>query len=490
MKRHHLHILLLIVAISAWSCQKDPLGDPVTRSDKPIGGSETRSYPATTGNKWAVIISGGGNYTTNFVRYWNDCAFFYSTMKNVYGLSDGNIIVAMSDGTDSGIDRLNEYGIPESSPWDLDGDNVSDIDSPATTNDVNNIFSSLKNEVKPGDEVIIFVTDHGAYSSGDAALVLWNNDTMSASDFKINLNKLSPEATKHLVMGQCYSGGFISELQSVKQMTISTACSATQLSYSTSDYLYDEFLYHWTAAIAGQYPGGGSADADADSDGVITVREAFNYAQTNDTMTETPLFYEYKNLFGNIPFIYQYKYIEPYISGPKDINRGGTYTYQIVHCNPDINPATLVSNSDFTVVSSSDSTIVLSVNSTGGLKHGPVTFNITSSGTNFLNSNSSVDDVVIWQTGSFVDNLGVIMSSVNLPDCYVQVTPRFKNVSSGFYWDTTDSDWRVFRRLLSETSFRYEGDPVLLPSELSASVALTNPFGQITTLTKTIDLSE
>lgn len=490
MKLNHLHILILIVAFSAWSCQKDLLEESEVRLAEPTYGSMTRSYPATSGNKWAVIISGGGNYTTNFVRYWNDCAFFYSTMKSVYGLSDDNIIVAMSDGTNSGIDRLNEYLIPESSPWDLDGDNVPDIDYPATVIYVNSIFNELEESVKPGDEVIVFVTDHGAYSSGSAALVLWNNESMSASDFKTNLNKISPQATKHLVMGQCYSGGFISELQNVKQLTISTACSATQLSYSTSDYLYDEFLYHWTAAIAGQYPEGGSADADADSDGVITVREAFNYAQTNDTMTETPTFYEYKNLFGNIPFIYQYKYIEPYISGPKDINRGGTYTYQIVHCNPDINPATLVSNSDFTVVSSSDSTIVLSVNSTGGLKHGPVTFNITSSGTNFLNSNSSVDDVVIWQTGSFVDNLGVIMSSVNLPDCYVQVTPRFKNVSSGFYWDTTDSDWRVFRRLLSETSFRYEGDPVLLPSELSASVALTNPFGQITTLTKTIDLSE
>ena len=68
-------------------------------------------------------------------------------MKSVYGLSDDNIFVAMSDGPNSGIDRLNEYGHPESSPWDLDGDNVSDIDYPATSYYVKTIFDELEDSV-------------------------------------------------------------------------------------------------------------------------------------------------------------------------------------------------------------------------------------------------------------------------------------------------------------------------------------------------------
>ncbi len=491
MKLNHLHILILIVAFSAWSCQKDLLEESEVRLAEPTYGLMTRSYPATSGNKWAVIISGGGNYTTNFVRYWNDCAFFYSTMKSVYGLSDDNIIVAMSDGTNSGIDRLNEYLIPESSSWDLDGDNISDIDYPATGYYVDYIFNILKDEVKPGDEVIVFVTDHGAYSSGSATLVLWNNESMSASAFKTNLNKISPQATKHLVMGQCYSGGFISELQNVKQLTISTACSATQLSYPTSDYLYDEFLFHWTAALAGEYPDGTNADdADANCDGLVSPREAFNFAQSNDVASETPQFYEYKSPFGNIPFCYQYKYIEPYITGPTDLNRGGTYTFHIVNCNPDINPATLVSTSDFTLVSSTDSTIVVSVNSTGGPKYGSVSFGLSSSNVNYLNSTSSVDDVVIWQTGTFPDSMGAIEASYSSPNCDVHLLPRFSLVSNGFYWNTNDSNWSILRRRIPDALFRFEGGLGNEPNELALSIDITNPFGNTTTLTKTIDLTE
>lgn len=491
MKRNHLHILLLILFISAWSCQKDPLSDSLIESAMPLRESATRSIPAANGNKWAVIISGGGTYMTNFVRYWNDCAFFYSTMKNVYGLSDNNIYVAMSDGTNSGIDRLNEYGFPESSPWDLDGDTISDIDFAATLHNVEGIFDALRENVKQGDEVIVFVTDHGEYSYGNASLVLWNNEMMSASDFKTNLNKISPQATKHIVMGQCHSGGFISELQGIKQLTISTACSVTQLSYSTSDFLYDEFLLHWTAAIAGEYPDGTNADgADTNYDGLISPREAFNFAQSNDSVSETPQFYEYKSLFGNIPFCYQYNYIEPYVIGPTDLNRGATYTFHIVNYNPDINPATLLPTSDFTLISSTDSTIVVSVNPTGGPSYGSIAFGLSSSNFNYLNSISSVGDVVIWQTGTFPDNMGAIEAYVVQPNVNVCLLSRFGLAANGFLWKTDASGWTILRKLLQEATFHYSNSWQNAPSQLDIAVDISNPFGNITTLTKTIYLTE
>ena len=491
MKLNHLHILLLIVAFSAWSCQKDLLEESEVRPAEPTYGSMTRSYPATTGNKWAIIINGGGDPLSNRIRYWNDCSFFYSTLKSVYNIPDSQIYVAMSDGTSSGLDRINNYGVLENSPLDLDGDGINDIYYPGTKNGILSAFADASNDVKSGDEVIIFVTDHGTKdTAGNYYLNLWNNQSMTATEFKSALSSLPSEATKHIIMGQCFSGGFISGLQGVKQMTISTACSSSEVSYPTSDYLYDEFLYHWTAAIAGQYPGGTSANADTNNDGIITIREAFNYAQTNDTMTETPQFYEYKYPFGNIPFCYQYKYIEPYITGPTDLNRGGTYTFHIVNYNPDINPATLVSTSDFTLVSSTDSTIVVSVNSTGGPKYGSVSFGLSSSNVNYLNSTCYVDDVVIWQTGTFPDSMGAIEASYSSPNCDVHLLPRFSLVSNGFYWNTNDSNWSILRRRIPDALFRFEGGLGNEPNELALSIDITNPFGNTTTLTKTIDLTE
>ena len=397
----------------------------------------------------------------------------------------------MSDGMHPANDYMAPNGLQESSPWDLDGDGIGDIQHMGTKEGIQSAIGYVCTRAVPGDEVIIFVTNRSAsllYFGYGYPLWVWGNEYMSSQEFREALDDFSPEVTKHIVLGQEYNGYFASALHGLQQSTISA--SGWYGGIPTSNYEYTEFLYHWTAAIAGEYPDGSTADADADNDGVITIREAFDYAETNDLTSETPIFYEYKNLFGNIPIMYPYQFREPYITGPVDVNRGSSYTYTIKNYTPGLNPAALVSTSDFTVVSSSDSTIVVSVNSSGGPKHGPVTFNLTSAGTNFLNCNSSVDDVVIWQTGTFVDNLGAIEAYVELPNCQTHVIPRFSNVSNGFYWSTTDSDWRIIRRLLSDALFTYEGNLGLNPSELAVSVAITNPFGQITTLTKTIDLTE
>lgn len=497
MKQINCISCLLSLTLFVCSCNIELNYSPIDDDFEQVNGetrsmeARTRSNPSSTGNKWAIIVSGGGTTQSNYYRYWNDCSFFYKTLKNVYGLSASNISVAMSDGMHPANDQMAPNGLPESSSWDLDGDGIGDILHLGTKEGIKSAIEYVSARALPGDEVIIFVTNRSAslfYPGYGFPLWVWGNEYMTSQEFRDALEEISPKVTKHIVLGQEYNGYFASALQGLQQSTISASGAFGGM--PTSDYEYTEFLYHWTAAIAGEYPDGSTADADANNDGVITIREAFNYAEANDMTTEEPLFYEYKNLFGNIPIMYPYQFQEPYITGPVDVNRGSSYTFTIKNYTPGLNPATLVSTSDFTVVSSSDSTIVVSVNSTGGLKVGPVVFNLSSSGTNFWNSNSSVDDVVIWQAGTFVDNLGAIEAYVDLPDCAVHVTPRYSNVSSGFYWNTSDSDWRIIRRLLSDALFRYEGNLVLIPSELAISVAITNPFGQITTLTRAIDLTE
>ena len=88
-------------------------------------------------------------------------------------------------------------------------------------------------------------------------------------------------------MGQCFSGGFIDDL-SGKNRLIATACDYNEPSNSTSNYEYDEFVYHWSAAVLGKYPNGKTADADYNSDGVISIQEAFHYAASKDKQNEHP----------------------------------------------------------------------------------------------------------------------------------------------------------------------------------------------------------
>ena len=111
-----------------------------------------------------VLISGGGNPKYNGIRFWADTAMFYSTLTLKYKVPKDQIHVYVSDGTNSGRDaNLDDIVNPVlvSSPLDLDGDGVSDIDGPATRSYIKDVFSSLKNSLTSNDQLFVFITSHG-----------------------------------------------------------------------------------------------------------------------------------------------------------------------------------------------------------------------------------------------------------------------------------------------------------------------------------------
>jgi len=67
-----------------------------------------------------------------------------------------------------------------------------------------------------------------------------------------------------------------------------SAAGEYEPSWSWSMNSYDEFSYHFTCAINGADPTGKTVNADANSDGEVSMVEAFNYARSKDTASETP----------------------------------------------------------------------------------------------------------------------------------------------------------------------------------------------------------
>ena len=86
----------------------------------------------TSNNEYAVIISGGCNKFSNRERYWNDCSAMYQALVNVYNYDKDKIFVLMADGTNPGADLHLNNGSYISSPLDLDGDGIDDIQYSAT----------------------------------------------------------------------------------------------------------------------------------------------------------------------------------------------------------------------------------------------------------------------------------------------------------------------------------------------------------------------
>lgn len=233
---------------------------------------------------YAVILSGGVNKNSNYVRYWNDCSFIYQTLVKKYGVPKDNINVIMSDGTDPAADmKLMDLSYV-SSPLDLDGDSYDDIEYSATRTNVQSVLNSLSSTLQKDDHLFIFVIDHGGSTDGitHSYINLWGNEKLY--DYEL-ANWLRPFTNNYVnvnvVLGQCFSGGFIDDLTMVG-CVVATACTGSEYSWACDNLIYDEFVYQWTSAVNKARPNGGYVYSDTDNNGVVTMLEAFEYAKNND----------------------------------------------------------------------------------------------------------------------------------------------------------------------------------------------------------------
>lgn len=230
-------------------------------------------------HRYAVIISGGANRWNNHVRYWNDCSYFFKTLK-ANGFLQDHIYVLISDGRDSAVDQSDGT----SSNWDLNADGVDDIGYSATRANISAVFNELAGRLGSEDILYIFTTDHGGaasnnpfpYAGSDVVLWLWNFESMTNAEFAAEVNKVTAKAVVG-IFEQCFSGGFVDALKAPNRVLMS-ASRPWELSYAMGPtYTYDEFSYYVTTALASP------ATGDTNGDGVVTMEEAWLSALARDS---------------------------------------------------------------------------------------------------------------------------------------------------------------------------------------------------------------
>jgi len=276
----------------------------------PFGGENRKSsFPSQDGRQsrspehlWAVILSGGYDSGNNHVRYWNDCSEIYKTLVNVYGYLDSQIIVAISDGLNPAVDQSNG----QNSDPDLDGDGDDDIMYPCLYANVESIFANLTATLTSTDSLFIFTTDHGSGQYGvpgqPVCMNLWNAGELW--DYQL-ASMLEPINCRGMIitMEPCFSGGFVNDIigmSSTVPRVISTGANDMEYSWAMApDYIYDTYVFHWTAAVRWMDAYGVPVDADTNSDTKITMDEAYNYALSMDTDDEHPQYGEWPVGFGS-----------------------------------------------------------------------------------------------------------------------------------------------------------------------------------------------
>ena len=249
--------------------------------------SSQEAFASETDHLYAVLINGGRNRLTNHERYWNDCAFLYRTLRQTFHVPRRNITVLMSDGGAPDEDMLRADGRGFlSSPIDLDGDGQADIDYPATYQAVSRTMINLSRQLTSDDHLFLFVMDHGGSNSNGSFIWLWADEQLDVFSLT-SLLGMFHTASVNILMGQCYSGGFVNSLIRDGRV-IATACGSDEQSWVCPDRPYDEFVYHWICAVNGADEMGNPIDADDNDDGEVSMQEAFQYAQSHDRVHETP----------------------------------------------------------------------------------------------------------------------------------------------------------------------------------------------------------
>ena len=297
---------------------------------------------------YALIISGGILPQLNHIRYWNDCSAMYSILKDKYGYLDENIYVIMSDGVDPGLDRYCYNGIYDSSPLDLDNDGIDDIEYPATKESLTTVCDELSLKLTEEDFLFVFTTDHGDTTvTGEPEMWLWG-DFINAQEFAYEIDKIKAGSI-NFVMEQCFSGGFVPVLAK-KNRTIATACSPVEISWVKDGLTYDEFVYHWMSAVYGYTPDGQYIVnvVDSNNDGMISMKEAFDYAKTFDTQQETPQYASIKEHYGEYVTLFGVD-----INQKTIIDHQSIFEDSLIHgYNVEINNSTINSGADIIIEAS------------------------------------------------------------------------------------------------------------------------------------------
>ena len=285
LRYHHSRIrgLALIIVIASWLPWL----------------STVQAQSVEAARLYAVIVNGGRNKLTNHERYWNDCAFLYRTLRHTYHIPQRNITVLMSDGgaKEDDMIRADGWGF-RSSPTDLDGDGLSDVDYPAKREILVSVLYDLSKKLTTDDHLFLFIVDHGGSTDhqSDSFIWLWNDEQMEDYALALLL-RLFNVASMNILMGQCYSGGFMEELAR-EGRTMSTSCCGNEQSWASPNHKYDEFVYHWICAINGADETGNPINADANNNGEVSMAEAFEYARNHDRANETPQYASWPEQLG------------------------------------------------------------------------------------------------------------------------------------------------------------------------------------------------
>jgi hypothetical protein len=181
---------------------------------------------AGVGDLYVLAINGGGDKANNFASHLAHLRQFVDILATA-GVPRDHLVVLASDGNNPAPDLATREPEPENA-WLLQGTRIDPLlrDAaiyensvlpgidlrPATLASLSRAVGELHARLRPGDTLLVYVTDHGTQSRRDPLdnrISLWGaHESVSVRGLGALLATLPSSVRVVSLMSQCFSGGF------------------------------------------------------------------------------------------------------------------------------------------------------------------------------------------------------------------------------------------------------------------------------------------
>jgi tetratricopeptide (TPR) repeat protein/3D (Asp-Asp-Asp) domain-containing protein len=191
-------------------------------------------------HKYAILLSGETE-----IRNWNNMSALYSTLKNVYGFIDENIIVLSHNGQQNSNHNIS---------LDLDRDGQDDIMGACTYENVQNAFLQMTQLLVPDDILFVYGSNHGGNDDieMESCMFLYEGEPLWDYDFATFIEPINCSQIIFL-LDFCYAGGFRDDLQG-EHRTVHTAIEWNLPTVVPTLFGFDFFSYFWITATRRIHP--------------------------------------------------------------------------------------------------------------------------------------------------------------------------------------------------------------------------------------------
>jgi roadblock/LC7 domain-containing protein len=209
-------------------------------------------------------------------RHVEDLEFHWRALVNVYGFNPANVLVLCYDGSIGAVDSTDfAKWAGDKTPYQMH------VHASATDANLEQAMKTLAGKIKANDLLFIHTNNHG----DPTGLCVDNFSVITPTRFGQMLDVLPRMDSLVVTMEQCFSGAFkqtVLDKSKATNTVFSSAVPADKVSGGADHF--DPWALEWAKAVVGASEAGAplAATPDVSHDGMVSMKEAFDYAKTND----------------------------------------------------------------------------------------------------------------------------------------------------------------------------------------------------------------